>query len=381
MSRVAATLGRANAAAGIFAGWRGLGNFWVLVLVVVGGLGGLAQLLGPPRPHAPNVRASNEAASPRQEAAVQPALPQAQSPADPRSGRDQPGPIADPDPALLEPVSEGSSDMLPRIAADGRMPMQVYAAGFDRSSRRPRVAILMAGIGLSEADSLRAVRTLPGGVSFAASPYGGVLPRILAAARTAQHEYLLSVPMEPQGYPLNDSGNEGLMTSLGRAENMTRLLWAMSRFGGYVGATGALGDLRGERFAGLSDQFEPVLRQVGKRGLLYVDPRPGQAPPAQVWGRVVDLVVDDPATPDGIDARLAELEAIAKERGSALGLAGAPRPVTVDRIAAWTDSLADKGLALAPVSAIVQTPAREGSGKNLTRDAARAPSTPKAAAE
>jgi polysaccharide deacetylase 2 family uncharacterized protein YibQ len=310
-----------------------------------------------------------------------PIVRQAQVPQSSRPGRDLPGPIADPDPALLEPVAEGSSNMLPRIAADGRTPMQVYAAGFDQSSRRPRVAILMAGIGLSEADSLRAARVLPGGVSFAASPYGGVLPRVLDAARAAQHEYLLSIPMEPQGFPLNDAGSEGLMTNIGRTENMTRLLWAMSRFGGYVGATGALGDLRGERFAGFSGQFEPMLHQVAKRGLFYVDPRPGQASPARVWGRVVDLVVDDPATADGIDARLGELEAIAKERGSALGLAGAPRPVTVNRIAAWTDSLADKGLALAPISAIVQPPSSEAAESSAVTPKDIARPQPKAGAE
>ena len=34
---------------------------------------------------------------------------------------------------------------LPRISADGRAPMAAYAAGFDPSSRRPRVGILIAG--------------------------------------------------------------------------------------------------------------------------------------------------------------------------------------------------------------------------------------------
>ena len=51
------------------------------------------------------------------------------------------------------------------------MPMQVYAAGFDSSSRRPRVGVLLAGIGLNQADSEAAIRLLPGGVTLAVSPY------------------------------------------------------------------------------------------------------------------------------------------------------------------------------------------------------------------
>ncbi len=73
------------------------------------------------------------------------------------AGRDTPGPIADPDPALLEPLSEGSKQNLPRIASDGRTSMQVYAAGFDHSSRRPRVSLLLAGIGMNESESDAAI--------------------------------------------------------------------------------------------------------------------------------------------------------------------------------------------------------------------------------
>ena len=40
-----------------------------------------------------------------------------------------------------------------------------------------------------------------------------------------------------------------------------------------------------------------------------------------------------------------------------------PRPVTVARVAAWTNTLAAKGLALAPVSALVVPPAKQEAAK------------------
>jgi polysaccharide deacetylase 2 family uncharacterized protein YibQ len=46
-----------------------------------------------------------------------------------------------------------------------------------------------------------------------------------------------------------------------------------------------------------------------------------------------------------------------------LGIVSVPRPVTVERIAAWTNTLASKGLALAPVSALVLPPAKMEPGK------------------
>ncbi|HET6196811.1 MAG TPA: divergent polysaccharide deacetylase family protein, partial [Acetobacteraceae bacterium] len=131
--------------------------------------------------------------------------------------------------------------------------MQVYAAGFDSSSRRPRVGLLLAGIGLNQVDSEAAIRTLPSGITLAVSPYAQNMTKLLAVARLTEHEYLLSIPMEPQGFPLNDPGRQALMTNLSREQNRPRLEWMLSRIAGYAGATGAEGSLRGERFASLPD--------------------------------------------------------------------------------------------------------------------------------
>ena len=343
-------------------GWRGLGLFWLATLVMLGAGAGILQVLGPPAVHpvpvsppAPPVAKAADAPGPPVLVSQQPQRPPIQRP-----GRDTPGPVADPDPALQEPGPDGG--MLPRIAADGRMPMQVYAAGFDRSSRRPRIGLVLAGIGLDAAVSTDAIRDLPRGVTLAISPYATSPQKLLETARFAEHEYLLSLPMEPQSYPLNDPGPRALMTGLPLAENLQRLHWLLSRIAGYVGVTNALsGDLQGERFAAVAEQMNPVLEDLAGRGLLYVDARPGQAPLPHVWNRDADLVVDQPATE--IEGKLAELERIARNKGSALGVAMVPRPVTVQRIATWANGLEERGFALAPVSALAEPPSDAGGKK------------------
>jgi polysaccharide deacetylase 2 family uncharacterized protein YibQ len=347
----------------VLRGWRGLGVFWLAVLLVLGGGAAVLQMLGPPAPvHKQAAAARPQVAAAAPAAAPMPPPPlvteHRDAPAPDRPGRDTPGPIADPDPALLEPTPGAASEMMPRIAEDGRRPMQVYAAGFDRSSRRPRVGILLAGVGLNEDDSLKAIRDLPGGVTLAISPYASKLPKLLATARLAEHEYLLSIPMEPQGFPANDPGPRALMTSLSSGENLDRLRWLLAHFSGYVGATNALGAMRGERLAGVADQIDPVLAELARRGLLYVDARTarsgGMAIQHRVWSRDIDLVLDEPI--GDIDVKLAQLEEIAHDKGDALGLAGAPSPVTVEHIAVWANGLLDRGLALAPVSALMRPP-------------------------
>ncbi|MEJ0018737.1 MAG: divergent polysaccharide deacetylase family protein [Acetobacteraceae bacterium] len=359
----------------IFAGWRGLGVFWLIVVALLLAGGIALQLAGPPAPRAPPLPAVAQAPAAAGHAppAASPAAPstgaakpapretgpaQAQVQAGPRPGRDTPGPIVDPEPALLEPLPGAPADLVPRIAADDRMPMQVYAAGFDTSTRRPRVGLLLAGIGLNQSDSETAIRGLPGGVSLAVSPYAQNVAKLLAAARSGEHEYLLSLPMEPTGFPLNDPGRQAMMTSLTPEQNRPRLMWALSRITGYVGVTGIEAGMRGERFASMPDEMNPVLAEVARRGLLYVDPRPGSEALPLAWNRSVDVVIDEPATGPDIDEKLARLSALAREKGSALGLVGTVRPVTTQRLIAWTSGLAADGLALAPVSALVRAPAK-----------------------
>ncbi len=318
-----------------------------MVLVALG-IGALAlQIMGPPSKVVSAVPTAVPAPLPpaASQAVIASALPLGPIVPPLKSGA-----VHSPDRALLEPTADPAV-MLPRIAADGRTPMRFYAAPFDVADARPRIGLLFDGFGLAEGESRDAINTLPSGVTLAFSPYGVHLDALLAAARARGHEYLLSIPMESQGYPLNDAGNHSLLTGADPAANAQNFTWALGRIEGYVGATGALDGLRGERFAASTTPFSLVRSDLTARGLLYVDPRPGTPPSPGM--RAVDLVVDEPATRADIDDKLARLEAMAREHGSALGLAGPLRPVTVVHIAAWARELDARGLALAPVSALV----------------------------
>jgi polysaccharide deacetylase 2 family uncharacterized protein YibQ len=272
----------------------------------------------------------------------------------PPPGRATAGPIDDPDPALLEPAKAGEGAMLPRRDASGRGPMQAYAGGFDSTTLRPRIGLILAGIGASEAGSQDAIHALPGAVTLAVSPYTPRPGGLLGAARIAGHELLLSLPMETNGDAGGDVGDHALLTGANAAQNGDRLDWLLSRFSGYAGVTNALGPLRGERFATAAELMVPLLRALAARGLFFVDARPGALPPPGIWAATVDVVVDEPAVRSEIDRKLALLETLAREHGSALGLAGMPRPVTIDRIATWANGLPARGLVLAPASALVK---------------------------
>jgi len=363
-------------------GWRMLFGFWALVLLLLGGGVGVLAWLGPPEapaalpvaapPAAETVAAAAPPAAPLPsvEPAPMPVQAAAPRPSPPPTAPEPPPlleaaahgpalaarPIPAADPELLEPGPHGP---LPRIGPQGRTPIRAYGRPFDRQDARPRIGLIVGGLGMNAAVTEEAIRRLPGGVTLAFSPYAPRLDLLLDQARAKGMEFLVALPLEPAGYPtLNNAGDRSLLTGLPPAENADRLDWALSRFTGYVGAIGALGPMRGERFAALPVSIGAVQEALYRRGLLYVDPRPGEHGPARAWGRTADIVVDEPATRGEIERKLEALERLARERGTggAVGYAGEASWVLVDRIAAWAGSLESRGLVLAPISAMIRRP-------------------------
>jgi len=257
-----------------------------------------------------------------------------------------------PDPALVEQNKDGP---LPIIGADGRKPWMVYARPFEASNPRPRIAIIVSGLGQSAAATEAAIQTLPPAVTLAFNPYGQRLDYWTARARAEGHETLVLVPMEPTNYPANDPGPETLLTTLSPPENRVRLNWSLSRFTGYTGVL----SLFGSRYTTALESLRPTLNEIRSRGLLFVDSRVSLRSsafriageiglPRAINNRFIDV---QPAR-DEIDRRLDELVKIAMTSGFAVGV-GQPFPVTIERVAAFVRGADARGLAIAPVSAIV----------------------------
>ncbi len=245
---------------------------------------------------------------------------------------------------------------LPRLGPENRSAIRAYARPFDRADPRPRIALIIGGLGMNAGLTEEVIERLPPAVTLAFSPYAPRLDRLVAAARAKGMELLLALPLEPNGYPLNNPGDRALLSVLPAAENEQRLFWALSRFTGYVGAVGALGPLRGERFAQVPALLNDLQTALHGRGLLYIDPRPGARPSERAWGRAVDLIIDEPATGGEMARKLTALEDLAKGDGSALGYAGEPAPVLLERIASWAAGLEGRGVVLAPVTALIRRP-------------------------
>jgi len=256
-----------------------------------------------------------------------------------------------PDPGMVENSNDGP---LPKIGRDGHQSWQVYARGFDANDKRPRVALVMTGLGLDRALSQTAMDRLAGAVTLGFDPYTPDLKEAMNQARSLGHEVLLGLPLEPLDYPRQDPGPLTLLVSLGDAVNGARLNKVMAAGVGYVGLVA----LWGERFTSEKSALLPMLETLKQRGLMYVDNKPPSdnatvSLASQLrlpWAAAI-RALDIDAEPAAIDQALGELETVAKRDGATLGIA-ALSPASVDRVAAWTATLEAKGIALAPASAV-----------------------------
>ena len=288
---------------GGFAAWQGLGADPALA-DPNGAAGGDALIT---LPDGATVAGGSAIAAPR--------IAPSPLPAAPIAGLSQPGP-------------QGA---LPVIAADGRVPAQAYARPFQPNGK-PRIALIVGGLGLNAVTTRAAIERLPPDVTLSFVPYAQGLQGWIDLARAQGHEVMIEIPMEPTGYPNNDPGPYTLLANATPNDVEARMAWLLGRATGYFGVTNYLGD----RFITSDTGMAAFLGTLRQRGVAFLDDGSARRRPG-AWARAsADAIIDETQTPAAIIGRLNALEAAAR----------------------WTAGLNARGLQLAPASSMTQRPGR-----------------------
>lgn len=227
---------------------------------------------------------------------------------------------------------------------------------FDLSDPRPRISIVLTGVGMSGEHTQQAILETPEHVVLAFSPYADELEFWTKEALHKNHELLLSIPMEPDNFPKRDPGPMTLMFRETTDYNLQQLDLLLEKMNGYIGYTNFMGSKL------LSDQKKtlPIFRALKQTGLFFLENRLDQnAQSAYVSHQIglpffkTDVEIDTIATTQEIGNALEKLEAIAKERGYAIGV-GSTYPVTTTALRKWSKSLNNKNITLSPITAVIK---------------------------
>ncbi len=259
-----------------------------------------------------------------------------------------------PDRALVEDSPTGP---LPIRAADGRRPFDVYARPWS-GARGARVALVIGGFAISQTGTQTAIEKLPAEVTIGFSTLGNSIDRWMQAARRKGHEIVMQIPLEPFDYPNVNPGRNTLTVEATPEENIERLRWALSRTTNYTGVM----NFMGARFSAESAAMQPLLEEIGKRGLLYFDDGSSARTTAQelaiknnapfVAG---DAIIDANRDRGAILKKLDELEATARAKGFAIGT-GSAFDETVDAVETWVNEAKKRGIEIVPISALATDP-------------------------
>ncbi|HEV7320460.1 MAG TPA: divergent polysaccharide deacetylase family protein [Ensifer sp.] len=272
------------------------------------------------------------------------------------------GPIRGQDPRMAampndDLLEESPAGRLPIIGPDGLRPMDQYARPWS-GARGTRIALVVGGLGLSQTGTQKAIRDLPADVTLGFATAGNSLQRWMQEARRSGHEILLQVPMEPFDYPANDPGPNALRVGLAEKENIAALHENLAEITNYTGIMNYLGG----RFLADADALEPVMRDLGKRGLLFLDDgTSAQSLSGKLAGAFdvphgfADMTLDTELSRGAILKKLDELERIARRNGSAIGVASA-FDESVAAIASWVTEAQGRGIEIVGVSALVKDP-------------------------
>jgi polysaccharide deacetylase 2 family uncharacterized protein YibQ len=130
----------------------------------------------------------------------------------------------------------------------------------------------------------------------------------------------------------------------------------MGRMTNYVGMMNYLG----AKLGGDADALQPVLEEIAKRGLLYLDDGSAFSSKAKPTAKNAgvpflqgNIVIDDGRSDALIQKNLKALEKLARRRGHAIGVASA-FPRSVKQIALWIKQAEKRGIEIVPVSALVR---------------------------
>ena len=271
----------------------------------------------------------------------------ANAPQDPRTA-------ALPDEALIEETSVGK---LPIVAADGTRSVDRYARPWS-GARGTRIAIVIGGLGLSQTGTQRALKVLPEEITLAFAANGNSLSRWMPEARRGGHEILLQVPLEPFDYPDNDPGPLTLLHDNSEARNLKLLHESMAKMTNYTGVMNYLGG----RVLSDSASLEPVMRDIGQRGLLFLDDGSSAQSLSGTFAKAftmphayADVVLDNEVNRTAILKKLDELERIAFRKGSAIGVASA-FDESVDAVTEWAKDAGSRGIEIVGVAALSEVP-------------------------
>jgi len=193
-------------------------------------------------------------------------------------------------------------------------------------------------------------------LSFSVFPFARHSREFAREATRRGRDVLLHLPLEPKGYPEQDPGKGGLLTTMGRKELVSQLEKDLSAVPYVKGVNNHMGS----KFTEDPELMRLVLEDVRRKGLFFLDSRTtaksvGYSVARQLGLRTGrrNVFLDNEKDVERIKARISELIELSMKNGGAIGI-GHPYPETLEAIRQSLPSIKENGVRLVPVSSLLE---------------------------
>lgn len=259
----------------------------------------------------------------------------------------------------------------PSLPAPSPTPVVTPAPVKPVAASKPKVAgkglfvVVIDDMGVDVPATEQAMRELPPEVTFAFLPYGARSIRQAEESRAAGHDILVHIPMEPMAVSANgntppDPGPHTLRVGDDDATLTTNLNANLTPF---LGIAQGANNHMGSRFTQWPDGMRLVLQHLQDDGMFFLDSvtTAHTATKAAAAGLTLpllrrDVFLDDTPTEDEVSTEFDRALTKARQNGYVVVI-GHPHPATLAVLARRLPELADHGLTLAPITALL--PAHE----------------------
>ncbi len=219
----------------------------------------------------------------------------------------------------------------------------------------PLMTIIMDDLGRSALTAEMLV-SFPEPITFAILPGEPHAVQVAQIAHAADHEVMLHVPMEPQGYPAVDPGDDALFVAQSDAEIRRRFDLLLARIPYVTGTNNHMGS----RFTEDARALSPVMEILREKGLFFIDSRTtGQSRVTEVarhFGVPTmdrDVFLDNVAEVGAIVREIKRLENKARRQGAAIGICH-PYPETLEALRRELPEMRGRGITVVPVSVLLR---------------------------
>lgn len=238
---------------------------------------------------------------------------------------------------------------------DDMTPFNAYKRGFVAVQGRPMVSVVVIDFGISTSLSDTALQSLPADITFALSSYAQDAMGWSAKARGDGHEIWLSLPMQTKDVH-DDAGQNSIAINASLQQNQDNLWTTLGSTVGYAGIVSQ----PGHAFTGNDIDVEPIFNQIYGRGLGFAESNPDVSGFGETLAKSSgapyvrnNLWVGDDLQPDAIDRAFQNAERIATKDGQSV-IFVKPYPAVLKKLSQWAAETEERGIQIAPLSALVQ---------------------------